>query len=105
ESLARQAMAQISIHHTHRELEEQRRFNAAVVDSTGALVVVSDAEGRIQLFNRTAERLLGYAAAEVTGLCFWEVFVRRADRDRNRRLLEWFAAGRGSLETETEWIT
>ena len=48
---------------------------------------------------------MGYAAAEVMGLCFWEVFVRRADRDRNRRLLEWFAAGRGSLETETEWIT
>ena len=89
----------------NRELEEQRRFNAAVVDSIGALVVVSDAEGRIQRFNRTAERLMGYGASEVMGLCFWEVFVRRTDRDRNRRLLEWFASGRGSLETETEWIT
>ncbi len=105
ETLARQAMAQIEIQDTNRELEEQRRFNAAVVDSTGALVVVSDAEGRIQRFNRTAERLLGYSAAEVIGLCFWEVFVRRTDRERNKRLLDWFAAGRGALDTETEWIT
>ncbi|MBK6685192.1 MAG: PAS domain S-box protein [Deltaproteobacteria bacterium] len=54
--------SQIEAHlHSANELQK------AVLDATHYSIISSDAEGRILLFNRGAERLLGYRAAEVVG--------------------------------------
>jgi len=64
---------------THADISEMRQqqeavyqaraFLQAVLDSaTGVTVIATDPAGRITLFNRGAERLLGYSADEVVGL-------------------------------------
>ncbi|WP_271196169.1 PAS domain S-box protein [Pseudomonas turukhanskensis] len=64
---------------THADISEMRQqqeavyqaraFLQAVLDSaTGVSVIATEPAGRITLFNRGAERLLGYSADEVVGL-------------------------------------
>jgi PAS domain S-box-containing protein len=57
-----------------RALAESRQFLQAVVETSPSLVVVADADGRIQLFNRACEELTGYQREEVTGRTIAEVF-------------------------------
>ena len=47
----------------------------AVVESTDALVIALDRHGRVELFNRACEKLLGWTEAEALGRPFWELFV------------------------------
>ncbi|HEX8912156.1 MAG TPA: EAL domain-containing protein [Humisphaera sp.] len=73
---------------TDRVLAEQALGGAqaqlqAVLDSaTGVSVVAATPDGTITLFNRGAERLLGYAAAEMVGRCTPAVFHDPAEVDR-----------------------
>lgn len=53
-------------------------FRRAVLDAAGSAIIATDAEGVIRLFNPTAERWLGYTAAEVVG---WETPVIFHDPD------------------------
>src|ERR1700722_20766239 len=53
------------------ELQEERNFVSAILDTVGALVVVLDSEGRILRFNPACELTTGYAMEEVQGKCIW----------------------------------
>lgn len=44
-----------------------REFSDRIVDSLGSGVITTDRTGRVSLFNRAAERITGFAAAETTG--------------------------------------
>lgn len=62
------------IHEQRGQIHEQRvalarsdRLNAAIVSSVAYMVVATDIEGRVLLFNPEAERQLGYMASEVIG--------------------------------------
>nr|WP_269329416.1 PAS domain S-box protein [Kineosporia babensis] len=52
---------------TERELRRARDLFVQVLDSTEHAFIAIDTEGRITLFNRGAERMLGWSAAEVLG--------------------------------------
>ncbi len=56
-------------------MRREREFSSAVMDTTGALVVVLDQEGRITRFNPAAEHVTGYATHEVIGRPLWEVLL------------------------------
>lgn len=49
------------------ELMQLMQFQKAVLDSSGAMIIATDPEGVITLFNPEAEKLLGYKAADVVG--------------------------------------
>lgn len=49
------------------ELRKERDFATTVLDTSGALVMVCDPDGRIERFNRACVALSGYAAAEMVG--------------------------------------
>ena len=48
-------------------LLEVTALNSAVMDSASVAIIATDPQGVIQLFNRAAERLLGYSANELVG--------------------------------------
>ena len=61
-------------------LRGERDFADALVGTVGALLLALDRQGRIVAFNRACEALTGYAAAEVTGRPFWELFLLPEER-------------------------
>lgn len=50
-----------------RLIWEQAEFSRAIIDSANYAIISTDPAGTILSFNRAAERLLGYAAAELVG--------------------------------------
>ncbi|HUZ59421.1 MAG TPA: PAS domain S-box protein [Hanamia sp.] len=51
------------------ELEKVMQYQKAVLDSSGAIIIATDQNGLITLFNQAAEDQLGYKADEVIGKC------------------------------------
>ncbi|MBD1936032.1 PAS domain S-box protein [Microcoleus sp. FACHB-68] len=56
-------------------LQEEQNLLAAVLDTTDALVVVLDRQGRIVHCNRAGFATIGYSLAEVRGQFFWQIFL------------------------------
>jgi diguanylate cyclase (GGDEF)-like protein/PAS domain S-box-containing protein len=50
-----------------RRVEEELRLAAAVFESSGEAIMITDAEGRIISVNQAFSRVTGYVAADVTG--------------------------------------
>lgn len=85
-------------------LRAERDFIATVLETTSALIVVLDLQGRVLRFNRACEEATGYLSEEVEGRNFWELGlvpdeevaqVRRATRD--------VLGGRGPVSIENHW--
>jgi PAS domain S-box-containing protein len=57
------------------ELAGTERLLSELVETAPSLVVLTDPEGRILLFNRACEELTGYAREEVIGKSLFELFV------------------------------
>lgn len=49
---------------TEQQLQEERNVVSAILDTVGALVVVTDADGRIVRFNRACEQMTGKSFIE-----------------------------------------
>jgi diguanylate cyclase (GGDEF)-like protein/PAS domain S-box-containing protein len=58
-----------------QRLQAEHDFVDAIVNVAGSLVTVFDRNGRIVRFNRSCETKTGYAAADVIGRPFWELFL------------------------------
>ncbi|SDS25103.1 PAS domain S-box-containing protein [Nocardioides scoriae] len=55
-----------------RRLAAERELSATTLDTTSAIIVVSDAGGTILQCNATLTRLAGFTPEDVLGLRFWE---------------------------------
>lgn len=60
---------------------EMAHFNRTLLDTCDCLIIVLDSAGRIQMFNRTAEDLLGWKEQELLGTPFYEVLVPPGRRE------------------------
>jgi len=58
-----------------QELLHTREINENLLKAANVIIVGSDAQGRITLFNETAEKLTGYTAAELAGRNLFEVLM------------------------------
>ena len=56
-------------------LQREHDFVSAIMDTSGALVVVLDKEGRIVSFNPACENITGYSQAEAAGKCVWDLLL------------------------------
>lgn len=56
-------------------LKQAKAFAEKLVESANAMIVVLDASGEIQVFNKAAEQITGYMRHELFGRNWFEVFV------------------------------
>lgn len=85
-------------------LQGERDFVSAVLDTAGALVVVLDAEGRIERFNRACERITGYSLEEVRGKPFWDLFLTPEEAAPVRAVFQKLLAGDFPSHYENHWV-
>ncbi|HEY3079880.1 MAG TPA: ATP-binding protein [Chloroflexota bacterium] len=70
----RNAQLYEELRHQAEALRQREAHLSAVLDSTADGVVAVDARGRVESFNRAAEVIFGYPAAEVVGQTIEELF-------------------------------
>jgi PAS domain S-box-containing protein len=87
------------------ELQEERNFVSAILDTVGALVVVLDDEGRILRFNPACELTTGYAKEEVQGKCVWDLFLLPEETDRFKANFELLRTDLLPQDYQTCWVT
>jgi PAS domain S-box-containing protein len=87
------------------ELQEERNFVSAILDTVGALVVVLDSEGRILRFNPACELTTGYAMEEVQGKCIWDLFLVPEETERFRSMFEVLRTDLLPQDYQTYWVT
>ena len=87
------------------ELTRERDFISAVMQASGALVVVFDTEARIVDCNRAAELVTGYSSGELKGKVLWEVFVAPEQRAASQVRFRTLLSTRAPNFFENEWIT
>jgi len=86
-------------------LRHERDFNAAVLETSGALIIVLDETGRIVRFNQACEETSGYCAEDVIGKFFWDVVLPQEQVQRTRRVFEDLANLQMPSSFENHWIT
>ncbi|MDD3364638.1 MAG: PAS domain S-box protein [Syntrophomonas sp.] len=58
-----------------QQLQEERNFNAALLDTAGDLITVCDQNGLIIRFNQVCEQITGYTFDDVKGRYIWDMVV------------------------------
>jgi PAS domain S-box-containing protein len=102
---------------TKAELVRIMQFQKAVLDSSGAMIINTEPDGTINLFNRAAENLLGYKAEEVIGIHNPSIyhddeetkkraltFSKELNRDIKAGFDVYVAKSKDHQENKQEWI-
>jgi PAS domain S-box-containing protein len=87
------------------ELQEERNFVSAILDTVGALVVVLDDQGRILRFNPACELTTGYSKDEVQGKCIWDLFLLPEEEGRFRATFEVLRTDLLPQDYQSCWVT
>jgi PAS domain S-box-containing protein len=85
------------------ELQIERDFISAVLETAGSLVVILDREGRIVRFNRACEQITGYTIDEVRGKALWDLFLVSDEVKAGKASFERVRAGELRTESEIHW--
>lgn len=98
-------IADVTAEHAARvELQEQRDFTQAILDSVATLVVVGDDQGRIVQFNRACESVSGFAADDVIGRAIFDTLIPPDEREAVEGAFADMIE-QGSTALETHWLT
>lgn len=93
------------IKHVEEELQKERNFVSAILDTVGALVVVLDDDGRILRFNPACELITGYSAEEVRGRCIWDLFLPPEEVDSFRKIFGTLRSDLLPRDYQSHWLT
>ena len=85
------------------QLQQERDFSQAVINTVGALVAVLDRHGAIVSFNRTCERVTGYSFAEVKGKQMW-VLIPLEEHAATKAVFERLLEGQFHHQYENHWL-
>ncbi len=98
ELFAREASYIIELKQLGRELETTKEYLERLFDSTPDIVVTTDKDGNVELFNRGAEEITGHSAEDIRGKPVEELFESPdAAREVMRRMREGEGGRRGTL--------
>lgn len=98
----RQIMAELKP--SEQALRLERDFLSSILDTAGSLVVVLDRQGKITLFNRACEKIIGYSAKEVLGRIFWEFLIPPEDMGGVKETWNSLTAGHFPNTHENYWL-
>jgi hypothetical protein len=85
-------------------VQRERDFADSLMETAQVMVLILDCQGRIDRLNPAAERLTGYALAQVQGRPFWEVFPAPEAVDTVREAFFHLVAGEVHQADEIEWV-
>ncbi len=87
------------------ELRNTKEFLENLIQSSVDAIVAADTDGRLILFNRSAERIIGYAATDVVGsLSVTKLYEKGQAQDIMRKLRSKQFGGRGRLESSPQEV-
>ncbi|MEL6908899.1 MAG: PAS domain S-box protein [Cyanobacteria bacterium J06598_4] len=86
------------------QLQQERDFSHAVIDTVGALVAVLDRQGEIVSFNHTCERVTGYSLAEVQGKKVWDFLIPPPERIATEAVFQKLLSGQFHNQYENCWL-
>jgi PAS domain S-box-containing protein len=87
------------------ELQAERDFVSAVLQTAPSLIMVLDAQGRIVRFNLACERLSGLSSDEALGRHVWELpFLPEPDRDEVRRNIARLVESTAPVSVDRIWL-
>jgi two-component system CheB/CheR fusion protein len=90
---------------TQEALRQQNSFSTAVMESSGALVMVTSAEGRVVAFNRACQIISGYKLKEITGKVIWNSsLLPKEEIDGERSVYRRLTRGRAPIQHESHWV-
>ena len=87
-----------------RELRKERNFVTSVLDTSGAVAIVVDREGRVVRFNRACEIITGYTADEVVGRYVWDTVTAPEQVDDLKTLVANLDHEDPAAEHRSVWI-
>jgi PAS domain S-box-containing protein len=86
------------------QLQRERDFSEAIINTVGALVAVLDRQGAIVSFNRTCEQITGYCFAEVKGRQFWNFLILPQEKKAVQAVFERLLQGQFHNQYENYWL-
>jgi PAS domain S-box-containing protein len=86
-------------------LWKERNFISAILDTTAALMLVLDGDGRIVRFNRACELVTGYTQEEILGQLIWDRLLLPDQVDAVKAVFSELATGHFPNEHENHWVT
>ena len=82
------------------EINRERDFIAAVLETAGSVVVVLETDGSLVRFNSACERIVGVSSHEAAGQDFVDAFVDAAEREGVRGCIRKILGGEHPVECE-----
>ncbi|MEO1340679.1 MAG: PAS domain S-box protein, partial [Cyanobacteria bacterium J06635_13] len=89
---------------TELQLQQERDFSHAVIDTVGALVTVLDRQGAIVSFNHTCERVTGYSLTEVQGKKVWDFLIPPQEKTATEAVFQKLLSGQFHNQYENCWL-
>jgi diguanylate cyclase (GGDEF)-like protein/PAS domain S-box-containing protein len=89
---------------TRARAAQRQRLAESVLDTTGALVLVCDSDGRTLEANPAMQRFTGRTAEELIGVPFWEIVVIPEEVQLARLAVADVLAGGASIPAEVDWL-
>ena len=101
----REMTAQLEAHVAERtaQLQSERNFFAAVLETVPALVVVLDRDGSVVRWNKACEQTTGYHAEELSEPASWEQLLLPEEKVEVQRVFAELRAGHCPSQHENHW--
>lgn len=86
------------------QLQVERNFIDAILNTVAALIVVIDLEGRLVRFNAACNAVMGHDFAKFVGTAQWQDLVPPDEKEGIRRVMDRLLAGEELVVHENHWI-